>query len=165
MSNAPQTHLEEGQKLTADALVDLFEMTLINGSFVRFRDGPPGGTTTYGGKVYEHIPLKFSGMSQSADEEKSRPTLTAFNPSGIWNKYAKQGLFEKGSVINYRVLRAHLDANVQIFATRIWYIGRVPSTVANQGLTIELRSLGDGPQQLIPVRMYAPPEFPFVTLG
>lgn len=168
MSVAPNEHLIEAQKLTADALVDLYEIQLKNvpsTTTLRFRDGPPGGTTPYKGQVWEHIPVKFSGHTRSSEEERSRPNMTIVNPAGLWNRYAANGYFDRSIIQRYRVLKAHLDASVNIYQTQIWYISRVTKVVTDAGINFELRGLADGPDQLLPVRKYTPDAgFPFVTL-
>ena len=162
--NAPQDHLDESQQITADALVSLFEITL-NGtpniSKIYFTDGK---TTTWRGKQYEAITCKISGVSRSADDSKSRPTLTVVNPIGMFSGFAFAGYFDGANLIRKRVLLNHLNLNIDLSQVNYWYISRVKEMIAGQSLTFELRSLTDGPDHFLPARKYIPPEFPFVTL-
>ena len=165
---APTTHLDEGLRLTGQALVDLFELQLSNvvtPTFVRATAGMPGQTTTWDGKVWEHVPIRFTGFNRSADAERSRPSLTVVNPDGAFNQFARAGNFDRAFLVRYRVLKAHLDAGVVLSHQNLWVVSRVTNLTANQGLSVELRSLSDGPDNLIPARKFMPDAgFPFVSL-
>lgn len=161
---APASHVEEAQKLTADALVDLFELTLVgtpSPTVVRFRDGPQ---VTWQANVYESMAVRLTGYEINADGGKSRPTLTIANPAGIFNSFVFAGYIDGAQVIRRRVLLQHLEANVNLSDPIFWYVARVKELIAGQGVTMELRSLSDGADLLIPARKFMPPEFPFVTL-
>lgn len=169
MTTAPSAHLREAQKLTAEPLIDLFEIQLRNvpsPTFARFRDGPPGSSTIYLGLEYEHLPTKITGVSQTAEGSKSRPSLTVFNPLGVFNSFAKNGNFDSALIIRRRVLKIHLEQNTNLYQTNMWFVGRVTQVISNQGITLELRTLSDGPDQQIPVRKYMPDTgFTFVTIN
>jgi lambda family phage minor tail protein L len=162
--SAPTSHLVEGQKLTADAVVDLFEIQLKGTQYpvyVRFTNGPE---VTWQGKTYEAMACKFTGHARSADDERSRPKLQVLNPIGLFNSFAMNGNIDGAVVERRRVLRQHLETNVNLSETTLWYVGRIMEIITGQSITLELRALVDGPDQLIPARKYLPPEFPFVTL-
>lgn len=161
-TNAPEQHVIEAQKLTADALVDLYEVTLTDGvTYVRFRDGPQ---VTWQGKTYESMGARISGIQQSTDGAKMRPTLTVVNPAGIWNAFAHQGLIDGARVTRRQVLRQYLEEDIGLADSAFWYVSRIREIIKNQGATFELRALTDGPDLKIPARVYIPPEFPFVTI-
>lgn len=165
----PAPHVEEGLKLTADAEVDLWEIALMNipdggSAVVRFRDGPMGYTTTWANKTFDHMAVQVTGLSRSSEDEKNRPTLRLMNPIGIFNAPAFNGQFDGAVIQRFTVLRQHLEANIPISNNEMWFIGRVKELVSGQSISFELRALSDGPDQLIPARMFIPPEFPFVTL-
>jgi lambda family phage minor tail protein L len=162
MTIAPTTHLEEAQKLEADALVDLFELYLKNSSTVlRFKNE---NSVTWGGKLYEGAAVKLSGDARSADAEETRASLRIMNPEGLFNAVAFSGALDMATLIRKRVLLQHLDGNVQIFQQRMWYISRITEVITNQSLTVELRNMSEGPTFMIPARMFIPPEFPTVSL-
>jgi lambda family phage minor tail protein L len=163
-TGAPASHVEEAQKLTADALVDLFEITPVGTSsptVVRFRDGPQ---VTWQANVYESMAVRLMGYQVSADGGKSRPTLTIANPAGLFNSFVFAGYLDGAQVVRRRVLRQHLETNVNLSDPNFWYVARIKEVVAGQGITMELRSLSDGPDLVIPARKFMSPEFPFVTL-
>lgn len=165
----PSSHVDEGLKLTADGEVILYEIALKNvpnggRAVVYFRDGPMGTNTTWNRKTYDHLACQFSGYQRSAEDEKNRPTLRLMNPVGIFNEAASAGRFDGAILTKYTVLRNHLERNLPIADNELWFIGRVKELISGQSISFELRALSDGPDQLIPARMFIPPEFPFVTL-
>lgn len=162
MTVTPVEHLQEAQKLTADALVDLFSFTLKNDPveylFTEDRD------ITWQGKTYEGLPCKLTGDSQSADGEESRPLFRIMNPLGIFNVPAMEGKLDNAIVIRKQVLLRHIENNVNIFQQRMWYIGRIRELAAGQSITFELRNMTEGANFQLPYRQYLPPEFPMVSL-
>lgn len=159
---APISHLAEGQKLTADAQVDLFQVKLRNeDTFFRFKEGE---TRTWQGNLYEGVAVKMSGDTRSADGEESKPQLTVMNPLGIFNLAAKRGDLDLAFVTRRRILSANLDADVNLFEQRMWQIGRIQQLISGQSITFELKNLTEGANFQIPVRIYMPPEFPTVSL-
>lgn len=165
----PASHVDEGLKLTAEGEVVFYEIALKNvpnggTAVVRFRDGPMGQTTQWNGKTWDHMACQFSGYQRSAEEEKNRPTLRLMNPLGIFNDAAFNKRFDGSVLQKFTVLRRHVEANTPISNNEIWFIGRVKDLITGQSISFELRALSDGPDQLIPARMFIPPEFPFVTL-
>ncbi|MDH7796436.1 MULTISPECIES: hypothetical protein [unclassified Beijerinckia] len=160
----PASHVEESVKLTADAPVDLFEISLVGTPTPVALYLTNGPTVTWQGKDYEGNALKLSSIAQNASGEKPRPSLTLANPYGIYNPYVFAGHFDGASVTRHKVLRQHILANSNLTDTSFWYIGRIPQLIANQALVCELRLYTDGPEFKIPARMFIPPEFPFVKI-
>lgn len=156
----PIDHRREAQKLTADALVDLFEIIIPNQAVVCFTDAD---TREWQGKLYESWAFKLTTVARNADGERSRPKLTVVNPEGVFNPWIFNGTLEGCTVIRRRVLRQHYETDVAIQEVQMWYISRVMEVVPGQTITFELRSLSDGPDALLPARMFTPPDFPFVT--
>jgi lambda family phage minor tail protein L len=160
-TNAPIEHLQEAQKLQADAEVDLFYVKLKNLP-VEFRFKGED-TITWQGKKYEGMACKLTGDSQSADGEESRPLLQVMNPFGIFNSAAKKGQLDLATVIRYRVLRGNLDADINIATRRMWYVGRIRELISGQSISLELRNMTEGANFQIPCRMFIPPDFPMVS--
>ncbi|GBU16867.1 MULTISPECIES: hypothetical protein [Methylobacterium] len=166
----PSSHVDEGLKLTADGEVVFFEIALKNvpngaTAVIRFRDGPQGQTTTWNGKVWDHLPCQMSGFTRSSEEERNRPTLQLVNPLGIFNDAAFAGRFDSAILQKFTVLRDHVERGLPIANNEIWFIGRVMDLISGQSISFELRALSDVPDQLIPARMFTPGDgFPFVTL-
>lgn len=162
--SAPVEHIQEGVKLTADALVDLYEITLVGAPSPTVICITNGEECVWQGKLYEAHPCKITSISRSTDSERPRPTFSVFNPFGLINAYAFQGYFDGARVIRRRVLRQHIVSNTALSDNQFWYISKVKELLAGQSASFELRMLSDGPEHQIPARMYVPPAFPFVTI-
>lgn len=165
---SPREHVDESLKLTLDGMVDLYEITLRNVgegvvAYIRFRDGPMGKQSTWGTRVFDHLPCKMTGQSRSSEEQKSRPTLQIMNPEGIFNIPAFKGQFDGALLQRYRVLRDHFDRNILLSDNSVWFIARPKDLIGGQSISFELRALSDGPEQLIPARQFIQPDFPFVS--
>ena len=161
-TSAPVSHLEEAQKLTADALIDLYTVTLKNVAAVfRFKNDD---TRTWQGLTFEGMASKITGDDRSADGEESRPILQIMNPLGIFNRFAVRGQLDQAIVRRQRVLLKHLDSNANIFEQRMWYVGRIRELISGQSVSFELRNMTEGANFQIPVRQFMPPAFPMVTL-
>jgi phage-related protein len=160
--SAPTSHVTEGEKLTADALVDLYQMSLVDDVTVfRFKNN---NTVSWQGNTYEGMACQISGDRRSADIEESRATLQIMNPVGVFNLPAMNGDLDLAVLTRKRILREHLEDDINIFQQRMWYVGQVKELISGQSITLELRNMSEGPNFQIPVRMYTPPEFPLVTL-
>lgn len=66
-------------------------------------------------------------------------------------------------ILRYRVLRKHIDMDVNIFQREMWMVSRVVG-LKKEGIQLELRTTIDGPFFVIPARMFMPPEFPTVSM-
>lgn len=158
----PQSHLEEGRKLTADAEVDFYTLILVGGTtLARFTNG---ATLTWQGLVYDALSISMTGDHRSADDEESRPMLRLMNPAGIFNKPALEGQLDRATIRRRRVLRTHAETNVNIYVQRMWYVERVKELISGEYVGLELRPMTDGPNFQIPYRKYMPPTFPTVSL-
>lgn len=155
------TDIEQDRvKLQADGVVHLFQIDLRNSSTLYLK---ADDTLTWQGQEYEGTAIMLQGVSQSASEELSRPTLTVANPQGIFSQYVIQGVLEKSIVTRRRVLRNNILTDSNIYEQMTWYISRVIS-ISKVSVSCELRNPIDGPTVLVPARMYVPPDFPSVSL-
>jgi len=162
MTDAPGSHLAQAQELTADALVDLYEISLKHNNVVyRFKDQ---NEVTWQGNTYESMACRLTGDQRSSDEEESRPTLQVMNPFGVFNNAVITGKIDQAVVTRYRVRYYDLVNNNNIKEKRMWYIGRVKELISDQAVTFELRNMTDGPNFQVPARQYIPPDFPTVSL-
>lgn len=162
-TSAPVSHLQEAQKLTADAPVDFYTLTLKNDPVIfRFKSDE---TVTWQGYEYEGMAVKITGDTQNSDGEESRPTIQILNPFGIFNRAAMEGKIDRATLTRRRVLKQHVVSNSNIYQQRMWYVGRVRELISGQTITLELRNMTEGANFQIPVRSYMPSEgFPMVTL-
>lgn len=157
----PTSQLAAAQQLTADALVDLYQLNF-NGSVVYFTSAP---TSVWQGNTYQMMACRFSGKQRSTQGEQTRPTLIVMNPAGIFTAPALAGYFEGATLLQNKVLWADVQANAAISTSFIWRVSRVFGVMSGQSVSFELRTISDGPQFTIPARRYMPDAgFPFVTL-
>lgn len=153
---------EDRLKLSADGIVELFEITLAGGAGTLYLKS--NNTVTWQGHTWEGIAIQLTGYGNTSEEELSRPSLSIANPNGILSQYIINGHLEKSLVKRKRVLLEHITGNQNIFQQQSWYISRV--TQINKTIaSFELRNPIDGPNILCPARMFIPPEFPGVSLG
>lgn len=163
MTTIPVSHAAESQKLVAEDYAELFEVVLSGGQgTIRLWDGP---TRTYQGLTYEGLGCLLQGEERSADEKESRPTFAVLNPGNVFAPYVLEGYVDNATVIRKRVLKSHFLNNVNIYKRRIWRVARVADLdLEGQKIVLELRDPTDGPNFLIPGRMFIQPDFPTVNL-
>lgn len=158
----PAEQIADANKLEADGRVFLYEMEMAgSGAIIRVRSGPK---ITWNSMLFEELGISVSGKGQSAGEEVFRPKMQIVNPEGIFSAYIASGELERAIVREWTVLRTHLDTNQPIYSLRIWSVGKILTLNKNM-ITIELREIGDGPNFILPGRIFMPPEFPQVSLG
>lgn len=161
MTQAPVEHREDALKLEdADHIVQLFRVRLKTGTTYRFWNGP---TRTYRGQLFNGMACQMTGDKKTSDNEVSRPLLSIANPENAFSGFAAAGLFDMAEVVRWELLQDHFLNDVNIYDQRVWISTRVVS-IKNQILTVELRSPLDLPNFKVPSRVYAPPEFPAVSL-
>ena len=156
----PAEHLAENQKLTADASVDLFQIIMRSGSRVYLKSN---NDVTWQGHLFEGIGIQVGGVGDSTDQEANRPELQISNPKGLFSTLVRDGELDRATLIRYRVLRANLEADLNIYASRTWTIWK-PKSLIHRVAVFELRTPSDGYNFITPARMFMPPEFPMVSL-
>ena len=112
MSNAPISHIEESLKLTADSIIDLYELRTKGNAIVRFWNGP---TRTWNMMTFEGVACQLTGESQSSESQYARPLLTVVNPDNSFGLFAAQGVFDLAIVTRYRVLQQDFINNNPIY--------------------------------------------------
>lgn len=156
------TIAEDRVKLSADGLVYLYRIDLLqNNGSVFLKDN---NTVTWQTKMWEGTAIKADGFEKSADEEVSRPKLYLSNENSRFNPYVKTKVLEGATVTRYRVLREHLEADLNIYEFSIWQLAQV-LLLNNSLLQCELRKFYDTPRAVTPARMFIPPDFPTVRLS
>ena len=163
MPTVPTQHVEDAQKLTgADGLVELLKIELSkSGGTFRIKDNGEG---TWLGDTYEYYPFSIGGVEYNSSDEESRPTLRLANPEHLFTRSIDEGYLEKATITRYRLLKDNFDNNRDIKEQRRWYIRRI-TEVSTTYILVELSNLADGPNYIIPARMYIPPEYLAVSLS
>lgn len=158
----PAEHLKDALKLDGDAYVDLFQIILSNKQSILYFT--MNKTKDWQGHTYEGNGIKLEGVGNYADDEVSRPKLSLWNPEGIYSYLVDEGLLDSATIVRYRVLKEHIDADLPIYRRQQWKVSRIASL--RKGLIgVELRDMLDGQLFMTPGRMFIPPDFPTVSLN
>lgn len=156
----PSSHIVDAQKLEADGIVELFRLAIYGGQFIRFKRDKTG---TWQGNSYSGVALQMTGSGSYADQQVARPKLAVQNPDSIFSPSINQGLLERAILTRYRILKADYDANINIYVSQVWYVGRV-TALTKHFFSVELRALGDNANFTIPGKTFSPPDFPSVMV-
>ena len=156
----PAAQLQDAVKLEADGIVDLFQIELTSGGIIRVKDNE---SATWNGSLWEFLPVKLTGLAWSSDEQVARPTLVVANPEGAFSLHVAGGAVDNAIVRRLRVLYDDFRNNRARYLEEVWYCSRVIS-LTRQTISLELRTLSDRVNAVLPARMFVPPEFNLVTL-
>lgn len=163
MSNPPVEHVTDSLKLTADGVVELFELTSLAGGTVRFKNE---NTVTWRGNEYAGLPVSFTSMDLSAQGSPTKPRMTVGEVNrdfSLFKPLVADGLLEGATVVYTRILLTQLLANSLIRETRVFTVKKVTGYSRSQ-VSIELATASDGMRFTIPHRQILPPAFPAVLL-
>jgi lambda family phage minor tail protein L len=158
----PAAQIVEAQGSVGEAYVDLYEIHLIPTGVLYLKND---NEVTWRGNTYESFALRITGLETNTDGAESKPKMQIVNPAQLFSSFIINGSIDKATVIRKRILRPHMLKNANIYQQRTWFISRVASMTSNSNQVVfELRELSDGPNFLVPARMYMPPVFPVVSL-
>ena len=157
----PLEHIQDAKKLDADAIIDLYEITLSDKSTKIYLKS--NNSVTWQGNLFEGTGINLSGVGSHSDDETARPKLTLYNPQGVYSYLIDRGLLDNSIIKRIRVLKVHLDSDSPISRSQQWRVSRVASLRKNI-IALELRDMLDGQFFQTPARMFIPPEFPQVSL-
>lgn len=159
-----QVHLQEALKLEADGYAHLFRLRLTPPAQAEvIITLTPQKSVTWQGSTWESYPVHLTDYRRETSGEVSRPKMTLANPEGIFSSYAHRKWLDGAEVKRYRVLGQHLDANLNSFLVSTWRVGKV-ANLSNTMIVLELRSVLDGQNFILPGRAFYPPEFPTVSV-
>ena len=161
MSNIPASHIDEANKLEADGIVELFQIDMTNTSSLYLKSE---STALWNGQTWEGLAIALSGVGSYGDDQISKPKLSLTNPDAIFSPFVSQGEFDAAFVTRYRVLYDDLVNDRPIYINQVWQINRVAALTRSM-VSLELRSLTDVPNFIIPARTYTPPKFPVVSIS
>lgn len=156
----PSNHLTDATLLTADGIVELFEIVMLDGSLLRVKND---NTVTYMGITYEGYAIELKGAGRTSDEQVKRPTLSIVNPNGVFTDRVINGKFEFAKLYRRRVLYNDLLVNSGRYVEEMWLITRC-TALAQTMMSFELRAPSDRFNTILPARMFILPEFPLVVL-
>ena len=117
----------------------------------------------YLGDKYQFLEFNMSGDKESQTGERSRPTINLTNPNYFLNPLALSGALVGALVTRYR-LEATFDGSTQVQLVRSnqWKVYQISGISTN--LVLQLRTLVDSANRMIPPRQYFPPLFNHVNV-
>ena len=119
--------------------------------------------TEYLGDKYQFLEFNMSGDKESQTGERSRPTINLTNPNYFLNPLALSGVLVGALVTRYQ-LEATFDGSTQVQLVRSnqWKVYQISGIITN--LVLQLRTLVDSANRMIPPRQYFPPLFNHVNV-
>ncbi len=163
MSDLPIEHVADSLKLTADAVIELFELTSLAGGTLRFKND---NDVTWRGNVYTGLPVSFTNMDMTAQGASTKPRMTVGEVNrdfSVFKPLVADGLLEGAVVVYTRILLTQLLANSLVRETKIFSIKKVTGYSRSQ-VSFELATASDGLRFTIPHRQILPPAFPAVLI-
>ncbi len=117
----------------------------------------------YLGDKYQFLEFNMSGDKESQTGERSRPTINLTNPNYFLNPLALSGALVGALVTRYQ-LEATFDGSTQVQLVRSnqWKVYQISGISTN--LVLQLRTLVDSANRMIPPRQYFPPMFNHVNV-
>ena len=117
----------------------------------------------YLGDKYQFLEFNMSGDKESQTGERSRPTINLTNPNYFLNPLALSGALV-GALVTRSQLEATFDGSTQIQLVRSnqWKVYQISGISTN--LVLQLRTLVDSANRMIPPRQYFPPLFNHVNV-
>ncbi len=161
-TNIPDSYLADAHELESKGSRDLFRIELRDGASTVLYFNPLN-SVTYQGRTWDTLPCKLSDSAQNTTGEQSRPKFSVVNPDGVFSLWLQSGALNGAVLTRYRVMLPDIDANNAAFIRNLWIISKV-LTLNKRMLTLELRSILDGANFMVPNRSFYPPDFPHVSL-
>lgn len=162
-SAVPTSHIDDSQKLIADAEIDLFVLTPLAGGSLYFKSDDD---VTWQSNFYIGLPLMFSEGKQSSDSPPGQSRLTVGQENidlSLFKPLVHDGLLDGALITRHIVLRDHIISNSNIKQTRVYRVVRVEAYSRSQ-VRLALSSTSDGTGFTMPHRQYLPPDFPAVLI-
>lgn len=162
MPTLPTDHIQESMKLTADAEIDLFELSPLSGGTLYFKSGPE---MSWLGNLYEGLVCALSGEEVSL-EKMPTPRLV-IGQENLDLLPFKGLVFDRhldgATLVRRRVLLANIHANQNVKHTTVFRVKRVEE-YSRTKISLQLATHSGAAKQTIPFRQYLPPDFPWVDV-
>lgn len=161
-NDIPVSQQYDAFELESKGIRDFYKLELLDGAnSVMYLS--PYDQANWLGQTWETIQCKLTDYTQNSTGEQSRPKFAVVNPSGLFSLWVERGAVDGATLTRYQVLLSDLEAGVNAYTKRVWTVSKVLS-LNTKMLTVELRSMLDGPNFMLPSRSYYPPDFPHVSL-
>lgn len=162
--NIPKEHIVDAHKLVADAEVDLFQLTPLDGSgTIYFKND---NTVEWQGRKYEGLPISFTGFKKSAETGSLNPRLVIGDGATDLSPFKPlvyDGYLDGAAIVHIHLLLENLRANRNIREQRVYRVKRVPG-YSRLSIELSLATSSDALGFTLPHRQYHPPAFPAVYL-
>lgn len=160
----PVSHIEDAHKMSADAEIELYELTPAGTTAkVRFKND---NTVTYLGNEFAGLPLNFTGVNKNAEGTMVQPSLTIGQSNidlSMFKGLVFDGTLDNARIEKHTVLLSDLLANNDIKVVEVYRVKRVDNYGASQ-ISLSLATFSVAGPTSIPFRQYIPPAFPFVKI-
>jgi phage-related protein len=164
VTTIPDEQIVDAHKLSADAEIDLFQLTPSGGGgTIHFK---ADDEVTWRGTVYYGLPIVFSGDGASAQGGASQPRLAIGNENtnlSMFKPLVFDGTIDGASVIRTHILLDDL-VNNRLVRTLFYYRVRRVESYNRNSINLQLSSQSDALSFTMPFRSFLPPAFPAVTL-
>ena len=164
MTAIPSSHIQDAQKLDADAVIELFELVPAGGTGTfRFKND---NDVTWRGNTYTGLPVVLSGEEISAENGRGSLKMVVGAPNldlSLFKPLINDGTIDGGTVTRIRILLADVLANNLVRETTVFEIRQVITYTRTQ-VTLQLALPSDGIGFVLPFRQYLAPAFPTVLL-
>lgn len=164
MIAVPASHIVDAHQLTADGIIELYEVVPATGSGTfRFKND---NDVTWRSNLYLGLPVVFTGDQLTADNGYTPPKITIGAPNldlSMFKPLINDGSLDGGTLTRLRVLLTDVLANNLIRETTVYEIRQVISYTRTQ-LQLQLALPSDGMGFTLPNRKYTSPDFPTVLL-
>lgn len=163
MTTIPSSQITDAHKLTADAEIDLFELTPSTGTGqIYFKSDD---TITWQGNVYNGVPLTFSGDAKSTQGSSSQPRLVIGQENvdlSAFKPLIFDGTIDGATILRSRILLDDLVNNRLIRAVYYYRVRRIES-YSRTSINLQLATWSGSMGFSMPFRQYLPPAYPAVS--
>lgn len=164
VTTIPQSQIEDAHKLTADAEIDLFELTPSTGTATLYFKAD--NEVTWQGNVYDGLPLQFTGDSKSTQGASSQPRLVIGQENvdlSIFKPFIFDGSLDGATITRIHILLDDLVNNRLVRSLHYYRVRRVEA-YSRTSVSLQLASLSESLGFSMPFRQYLPPAYKAVTL-
>ena len=161
----PTANVQEAQKLSADAEIDLYQLTPLDGSgVIYFKADAP---LTWIGQLYVGLPLTVSGEQDSSDQPTEQPKMVIGQPNidlSVFKPLIYDGGLDGAVILRLRGLLGNFMAGLNLVETKTFRVKRVDG-YSRSRIELTLAPSSDALDFTLPNRTYIPPDFPAIYYG
>lgn len=159
----PVSHIEDAQKLIADAKISLFQLYPLSGGIIYFKND---NNTDWLGNTYEGLPCDLSGEKSSSDTSTPTPRMVIGQENADllpFKGLVHDGFLDAARIVRHKVLLDDMINNRDIKETSVFRVKRIEGYSRSQ-ISLVLSTYSGAINQTIPHRQYVPPAFPWVQI-